>query len=131
MLIDTSGLYRYFNKQSAHHDAAKTFFQSALERVTHNYILAEFVALSNIRGLDRKTTFDFSSWILDTPLMDVIFVDGALHSKALTLLENRIDKNWSLCDAVSFVLMKDRSITEALTTDRHFEQAGFVRLLKP
>ena len=84
-----------------------------------------------MRGLDRKTTFDFSSWILDTPLTDVIFVDGALHSKALTLLENRIDKNWSLCDAVSFVLMKDRSITEALTTDRHFEQAGFVRLLKP
>ena len=131
MLIDTSGLFCYFNKRSAHHDEAKTFFQSATERLTRNYIRAEFVALSHVRGLDRKITFDFSNWILDTPLMDVLFVDEALHNKALALLENRLDKNWSLCDAVSFVLMKNRNLTEALTTDRHFEQAGFVRLLKP
>ena len=47
----------------------------------------------------------------------------------LELLKKRIDKSWSLCDAVSFVLLEERSRTEALTTDHHFEQAGFVRLL--
>ena len=41
------------------------------------------------------------------------------------------DKTYSLCDAVSFLLMRERGITEALTTDRHFEQEGFVRLLQP
>ena len=39
------------------------------------------------------------------------------------------DKTYSLCDAVSFVLMRGRGMTDALTTDRHFEQEGFRRLL--
>ncbi|MEM9809150.1 MAG: nucleic acid-binding protein, partial [Cyanobacteria bacterium P01_D01_bin.56] len=46
-------------------------------------------------------------------------------------LVQREDKTYSLCDAVSFVLMCQRGITDALTTDRHFEQEGFVRLLPP
>ncbi len=54
--------------------------------------------------------------------------DKDLHTKAVELLKERYDKSYSLCDAVSFVLMRERSITEALTTDRHFEQEGFNRL---
>lgn len=57
-------------------------------------------------------------------------MDEALHRSALALLQSRPDKTYSLCDAVSFVLMRHYNITEALTTDRHFEQEGFVRLLK-
>jgi len=44
-------------------------------------------------------------------------------------LEHRPGKTYSLCDAVSFVLMRQRGITEALTTDRQFEQEGFRRPL--
>ncbi len=40
------------------------------------------------------------------------------------------DKDWSLVDCASFVVMKQRGIQEALTSDHHFEQAGFVRLLR-
>jgi predicted nucleic acid-binding protein len=46
-------------------------------------------------------------------------------------VEARADKSYSLCDALSFVLMRDRSIQQALTTDRHFTQEGFGRLLEP
>ena len=46
------------------------------------------------------------------------------------LLQNRPDKNWSLCDAVSFELMSDFGVTEALTTDHHFEQAGFRAIMR-
>jgi len=49
----------------------------------------------------------------------------------MELLIAREDKTYSLCDAVSFVLMRQRGMTDALTTDRHFEQEGFVRLLPP
>ena len=48
----------------------------------------------------------------------------------MKLLFERQDKTYSLCDAVSFVLMRRRGMTDALTTDQHFEQEGFVRLLQ-
>ncbi|MGV0025225.1 type II toxin-antitoxin system VapC family toxin [Phormidesmis priestleyi] len=57
-------------------------------------------------------------------------VDEPIHRAAVELLIARQDKTYSLCDAVSFILMHQRGVTEALTTDRHFEQEGFVRLLQ-
>jgi predicted nucleic acid-binding protein len=57
-------------------------------------------------------------------------VDRALHEEGLELLGGRSDKAYSLCDAVSFVLMKRRGILEAMTTDHHFEQEGFTRKLR-
>ena len=56
-------------------------------------------------------------------------MDEQLHRQAFALLQGRVDKTYSLCDAVSFVLMRGMNVAEALTTDRHFEQEGFVRLL--
>jgi predicted nucleic acid-binding protein len=47
----------------------------------------------------------------------------------MRLLAEREDKRWTLCDAVSFVMMSESKIAEALTTDHNFEQAGFARLL--
>jgi predicted nucleic acid-binding protein len=46
------------------------------------------------------------------------------------LLKSRKDKVWSQVDSSSFIVMQQLKLQEALTTDRHFEQAGFVRLLK-
>jgi predicted nucleic acid-binding protein len=62
--------------------------------------------------------------------VEVVHVDPTLEAKAWTLLQSRQDQDWSLVDCSSFALMQKRGITEALTTDRHFEQAGFVRLPK-
>lgn len=69
--------------------------------------------------------------LVDNPDIETIWVDEQLHGKAMELLIAREDKTYSLCDAVSFVLMRQRGMTDALTTDRHFEQEGFVRLLPP
>ena len=74
---------------------------------------------------------DFVTALLDDPDVDVVCVDESYHRDALSLLKVRLDKTYSLCDAVSFVLMREKALTEALTTDRHFEQEGFVRLLQP
>ncbi len=72
----------------------------------------------------------FVADLLDHPKIDIIWVDAALHREAMDLLIARLDKTYSLCDAVSMVLMKERGMTNALTTDRHYEQEGFHRLLK-
>jgi predicted nucleic acid-binding protein len=67
--------------------------------------------------------------LVGNPDIETIGVDESLHREAMALLLARQDKIYSLCDAVSFVLMRRWHLTEALTTDRHFEQEGFQRLL--
>jgi predicted nucleic acid-binding protein len=108
---------------------ARTLYQAVRMRMTHSYVLAEFVALAHARRLPRMAALTFVSDLIANPDIDMIWVDEALHREALTLLMGRVDKTYSLCDAVSFVLMRQRHITEALTTDHHFEQEGFQRLL--
>lgn len=54
-----------------------------------------------------------------------------LWRRGLGLYAARPDKAWSLTDCISFVVMTDRGLTEALTGDHHFEQAGFRALLRP
>lgn len=130
MLIDTSGFLCRYERKDLYHEKAVELFDSAPSRFTSNYILAEYAALAQVRGVPRKQIIDFSEKILANDAIEIVWVDKVVHSKAVELLKQRSDKAYSLCDAVSFVLMRDRQITEALTTDRHFEQEGFNRLLK-
>jgi uncharacterized protein len=63
------------------------------------------------------------------PRVRVVRPGEALTERALQLYDERPDKEWSLTDCLSFVVMKEAHIREALTTDHHFEQAGFTVLL--
>jgi predicted nucleic acid-binding protein len=129
MLLDTSGLLCLHNRAEPFHTQARTFYHAAHVRLTHSYVLAEFVALANARHLPRLAALTFVVDLVGNPDIDTAWVDEALHREAMNLLLARQDKTYSLCDAVSFVLMRQRHLTEALTTDRHFEQEGFQRLL--
>jgi predicted nucleic acid-binding protein len=62
--------------------------------------------------------------------VQVIPLDMQLHEEGIRLYASRADKEWSLTDCISFVVMQREAVTEALTGDHHFEQAGFVALLK-
>lgn len=53
-----------------------------------------------------------------------------LFDRGLELYSKRTDQDWPLTDCISFATMKEFGLTEALTADHHFEQAGFVALLK-
>ncbi len=63
------------------------------------------------------------------PVVEIIPLSEGLYSRAMQLYRERPDKEWGLTDCVSFVVMQERSITEALTADDHFRQAGFRPLL--
>ena len=52
------------------------------------------------------------------------------YARAVQLYRERPDKEWGLTDCVSFLVMQDRGLTDALTTDEHFQQAGFRALLR-
>jgi predicted nucleic acid-binding protein len=129
MLLDTSGLLCLFDEADAWHHGAATLLDGAPTRLTHNYVLAEFVPLCLSRRLPRAAALAFADRLTNTPDVTVVWVDAALHAAAMELLGNQLDKNYSVCDAVSFLLMAQRGLTESLTLDHHFEQAGFRRLL--
>jgi predicted nucleic acid-binding protein len=131
MFLDTSGLHVIFHSKEKEHEAAVSLFGGAGPKLTQSYILTELVALAIARGLSRAGVLSFVRSLLAHPEVQVVWVDQRLHLEAMELLEHRPDKSWSLCDAVSFVLMSQHRVTDALTTDHHFEQAGFVRLLRP
>jgi len=104
-------------------------YQKATTRLTHNYVIAEYVALANARRFPRVSVLYFVIDLLDNPDIETIWVDESMHRAAVELLTLRQDKTYSLCDAVSFIVMRQRGVADVLTTDRHFEQEGFVRLL--
>ena len=129
MLIDTSGFLCLYHRKEPHHEKAVEFYDAAKERLTTSYVLAEYTALAQARGIPRQEIIKFSRRILDDEEIKIVWVDETLHWQAVELIEARTDKTYSLCDAVSFGLMRERGLNEALTTDKHFEQEGFVRLL--
>jgi uncharacterized protein len=131
MLLDTSGLLSLIDKRESQHEKAVELYDAATIRLTHNYILAELVALGNSRRVPRQVLLEFSERLLNDGEVESLWIDEQPHREGLALLNNRQDKTYSLCDAVSFVLMRERGETEALTTDHHFEQEGLVRLLLP
>lgn len=130
MLLDTSGLLCLHYSSEPLHAVACSAYQKSLVRLTHSYILAEYVALATARRFPRTPVLAFVAALLDHPDIETVWVDEPLHRAAVALLMERQDKTYSLCDAVSFVLMRQRNISEALSSDRHFEQEGFIRLLR-
>jgi uncharacterized protein len=131
MLLDTSGLFCLLHRDEPQHLTAQTIYSTTTRGITHSYILDELVSLTLARRVSRPASLDFSKKLMDDANIEIIWVDEDLHRRALDLLTARPDKAYSLCDAVSFVLMRERGETEALTTDRHFEQEGLIRLLNP
>lgn len=132
MLLDTSGLLCYLHQNEPQHQQAVQLLDGTNQKsLTHSYVLAELIALALIRRFPRPAVLAFVTDLLDNPDIETVWVDRQLHQTAVQLLIDRSDKTYSLCDAVSFILMRQRGLTDALTTDRHFEQEGFVKLLSP
>lgn len=130
MLIDTSAWLIIFDTSSSQHASAMNEYDRAQRRITHSYVIVELISLALSRRNSLSKILDFVFDILHDSEVEVIWIDELTTHEALALLSGRRDKNWSLCDAVSFVLMKQLGISEALTTDHHFEQAGFIKLLE-
>ena len=134
--IDTSGWASAFDGQQPHHQAATLAFTQMRQRnckiITSNYVIAELVALmhSPLR-IPRPQIFTTIDTIKTYPYLEIIYIDTTLDAAAWNLCKARPDKNWSLVDCTSFALMQQLGIQVALTTDHHFEQAGFIRLLNP
>jgi predicted nucleic acid-binding protein len=97
--------------------------------VTTHWVLMEVAdALSIPRYREEVAAFlrDLES----DPGTEIIPPSHDWYRRGLALYAARPDKGWSLTDRVSFVVMTERGLTDALTGDHHFEQAGFLALLR-
>jgi uncharacterized protein len=133
--VDTSGWAELADRTLLFHIPAVAAFDKVWNQggrlITTNLILIELTALltSPLR-MPKARQIRLVRDLQADSSVEIVFVDAMLESAAWSLWRTRPDKEWSLVDCASFVVMQQRRLTEALSTDHHFEQAGFVRLLK-
>ena len=135
VFADTSGWASFFIRTERHHAQAASLMaqwkQEERRVVTTNYVMSELVALlTSPLNVSRSTVLHHIKAIRSALWIEIVHIDPSLDTAAWELLADRLDKKWSLVDCASFIVMEQRNLTDALTADRHFEQAGFVRLLK-
>lgn len=135
IFADTAGWGHLMDTAQPYHIQATSIYRNARQQgrhlITTNYVIAELAALlhsplriSKPMIVNLLTNLKTSIWI------DVLHVSSEIDEQAWQLFSQRLDKDWSLVDCSSFIVMRQYNIQEALTTDHHFEQAGFIRLLK-
>jgi len=77
----------------------------------------------------RKAAITLLDAMANDSNIEIAPLSEALFQEGWSLYQQRSDKEWGLTDCISFVLMKQRGLTDALTADEHFRQAGFRTLL--
>jgi predicted nucleic acid-binding protein len=112
-----------------HQQAVDFAAQFTGQIVTTAWVMIE---VANALGETRhRSTFPrLLDGLKTSPQSTVIPPAETLFDAGVELYRNRPDKGWSLTDCISFLVMEREGLTEALTGDHHFEQAGFVALLK-
>ncbi len=129
VFADTFYFLALLNDRDAAHPKAVQFDSSAQELITTAWVLTE-VGDALSAPENRPAFLQLLETLQDSPDARIIGPTDALFRRGVELFRQRLDKEWSLTDCISFVAMKDERITDALTGDRHFEQAGFRTLLK-
>lgn len=130
LFADTSFYVAVLSPHDALHTRAKTVADAHLgDVVTSEFVLIE-VGNFFCRGIGRAVFATMMENLRRADDVQIVPVSTELFNKAIALFTARRDKEWSLTDCTSFVVMQDCGISEALTADEHFAQAGFVPLLK-
>lgn len=130
VFADTFYFLALLDSREAFHRRASQFSRDAeVQIVTTEWVLAEFGnAYSDPR--DRADFVNLYRILIVHPRVRIIPAQTSLFQNGIELFAERADKEWSLVDCISFVTMQREGLTEVLTGDHHFEQAGFTVLLR-
>ena len=130
VFVDTSYYVAAVNPRDAMHRGALEFARSYTgPMLTTEFVLIELGNWLSRSG-DRVVFVDLVQQLRADPQVAILPASPALFERGLSLYTRRPDKDWSLTDCISFVVMEEQGLRDALTADRHFEQAGFTILLK-
>jgi uncharacterized protein len=129
VFADTFYFLAILNARDAAHRTAVEFSTShEAKLLTTAWVLTELGdALADSRH--RLAFRRLMSGLLVDPDTTIVPPSQPLFEQGVDRYNSRSDKDWSLTDCISFVVMEQHGIEEALTGDHHFEQAGFRTLL--
>ena len=130
VFADTAFFVAGLNSRDQHHEIANRLaLDYAGQTFTSYWVLLE-VANYFAASLNRETAGKLIDSVLADPQVECVKPDWNSFEAGLRLYRDRPDKSWSLTDCISFILMRERGVEKALTSDHHFEQAGFRILMK-
>lgn len=131
--LDTSYAVALLSQKDQYHaialEVAASFAETPVPLITTQAVVFE-VCSSLAKPPYRKAALEFLDGLQMDTAIEVVAIDPLLFAAGVDLYKQREDKAWSLTDCISFIVMSQRGMTEALTADDHFEQAGFRALLK-
>ena len=132
VFVDTSALYALIDKRDTHHrharEAVAQLLRSGRRLVTTDYVVAETVNLANARagsGLGIRIL----DLIEQSAGIRIEWITSARFDSTKRFFRRHADHRYSFTDCASFVVMRELDVADALTTDRHYVEAGFVSLL--
>lgn len=132
IFVDTSGWIAILvSSDQYHNNAVKIYLEciaAGCNFVTHEGILLE-VGNALAGSKSRETVIHFLATVSNSSRIELIPFSPSFIDDGWNLFFDRMDKEWGIVDCLSFVLMKNLELKEALSADRHFEQAGFRKLL--
>jgi predicted nucleic acid-binding protein len=130
IFVDAGYLLALLNPRDALFERAQSWAVAIHEPlITTEYVLWELVN-SFSAPIDRPKAHAAITEIRTSANWDVVHATPELFSEGLSVHRSRPDKNWSLTDCVSFLVMEQRGLQRALAHDHNFEQAGFEALLR-
>lgn len=134
VFLDTGYAIALLSPRDQYHAVAKRLGadlkSGAHKAVTTDAVILELGA-ALARAAHRGAAATFIDGLRADPNVEIVALERTLFESAYRLFKERPDKDWSLTDCVSFVLVGERGISEALTADQHFVQAEIKALLLP
>jgi uncharacterized protein len=131
-LVDTATWIALVNTRDELHDRAKDIMaelrRNKVALVTTEFVLIE-VANAFCASAWRGKAIKLIDGLRSVSNLKILEANSSLLSEGWHLYCSRLDKDWSLTDCVSFAVMHEEQIKQAFTSDHHFQQAGFIKLL--
>jgi uncharacterized protein len=129
LFADTYYFVALLNRDDQYHKRAIGFDRGRRGLLTTEWVLTEVADLL-AKGRTRQYVMPLIRDLRGAVDCEIVAFSDDIFEQAQSFYDQHRDKEWTLTDCTSFLVMQERGITEALTGDRHFEQAGFTALLK-
>ena len=128
VFVDTSAFHALLNRRDLHHEeAVEMLRRAAAERwvlVTSNFVVAEAHALI-LHRLGRRAARE---WLENVPAL-IERASEEDERRAVRIILSHPDKDFTLCDAISFAMMERLGLRRVISFDRHFRQYGRFEVL--